>query len=548
MRCHESVPRPDGGLPKVKRFAVAGILIAGIALSLTAAGSPRGIKEGGTFRMGIPAEQIDSIDPALTAIAGTTALMRAICAGLMTTPDKPLPEGSRLVPDLAVGYPKITDGGKTYTFTLRKGRRFATGAPVTALDVAHTLNRILNPAMKAYAAGSFADIVGARAVLAGKATSASGIVARGRSLTIRLTRPVGAFTARVGLAACVLPRTVAADPEGAKAPIPTAGPYYVSEYVPGQTVVLLRNRFYSGSRPHHLDRIEVDLTGDSASVIDQVDRGALDYGWVPTGDYADRAVELRQKYGLNRSRFFGAPASFLRYFVLNTSRPLFRNNAELRRAVNFAVDRRALLRERGPLAGTLTDQYLPPGLPGFQNARIYPLNGPDVARARQLARGRTRNGRAVLYTPSTPLGLSQAQVVKTDLKKIGLDVQIRGIPVTLYFDKLATPGEPFDIAWAGWLADLPDPSLLDDLFDSRNIPEPNSARFDSPRYDALLRRASRLTGARRYAEYGKLDIDLARNAAPAIAYAYDNALTLVGPHTGCVVVNPYLDLASACLK
>ena len=187
-------------------------------------------------------------------------------------------------------------------------------------------------------------------------------------------------------------------------------------------------------------------------------------------------------------------------------------------------------------------------MPGFRDEQIYPLRAPDLGNARRLAKGNLRDRKVVLYTPDAPLGVSQAQILKTNLTKIGLKVQITSLPGTLYFDKLATPGEPFDIAWAGWLADLPDPSLLDDLFAGRNSPRSNSARFDSPLYNARLDRASRLTGARRYEEYGRLDVDLARNAAPAVAYAYDNALTLVGPRTGCIVLNPYLDLAAVCLK
>jgi ABC-type transport system substrate-binding protein len=138
--------------------------------------------------------------------------------------------------------------------------------------------------------------------------------------------------------------------------------------------------------------------------------------------------------------------------------------------------------------------------------------------------------------------------VKASLSKIGLDVEIKAIPVSAYFNKIGMPGEPFDIAWAGWLADLPDPSLLNDLFAGENVPAPNSSRFDSPAYNARLDRASRLVGSARYRAYGSLDVDLARNAAPAIAYAYDNALTLVSKRVGCIVLNPYLDLAAACLK
>jgi peptide/nickel transport system substrate-binding protein len=528
----------------VKRSLAATLLAA---LVLIPAAGPHGITEGGTFRVGIPAELIDSIDPAITALASTITLIRATCAGLMTTPDEPFPEGARIVPELAKGFPKITNNGKTYTFTLRKGARFSTGAPVTARDVAHTINRILDPAMRAYAAPFFADIVGANAVSAGKTKTAAGIIARGQVLTVTLTKPVGAFTARVGLAACVLPHTLPADPEGARAPIPGAGPYYVAEHVPGRQVVLERSRFYRGSRPQRVERIDVDLTGDAATVLERVERGELDYGWIPS-EFATRAAELRRKYGLNRARFFAVPASFLRFFVLNTSRPLFKDNLELRQAVNFAVDRKALLRERGPLAGFLTDQYLPPGLPGFRDERIYPLQGPSLRIARRLAKGNLRGGKAVLYTIGIPVGVSQAQIVRANLAKIGLKVTIRQLPVGLYFDKLTRPREPFDIAWSGWLADLPDPSLLNDLFAGRNIPGSNLGRFDSPNYNALLDQASRLTGARRYQKYGRLDVDLARNAAPAIAYAYDNALTFVSARTGCIVLNPYLDLAAVCLK
>jgi len=64
----------------------------------------------------------------------------------------------------------------------------------------------------------------------------------------------------------------------------------------------------------------------------------------------------------------------------------------------------------------------------------------------------------------------------------------------------------------------------------------------------MLNAADRLTGSARARAFGRLDLELARDAAPAIAYAYDNALTLVSSRTGCVVLNPTLDLDAVCLK
>jgi peptide/nickel transport system substrate-binding protein len=521
------------------------------ALVLIPAAGTHGIKEGGTFRIGISGDVFDSIDPAITNLPGSGSLSRIACAGLMNYHDKPLPEGLRVVPEIAAAYPKVTNGGKTYTFTIRKGMRFSTGSPVTPRSFAHTINRLLDPKMQSGFAERYEDIVGARKVIDGKAETAFGIVARGDTLIVRLKKPRGDFTALTA-DLCVVPETTPIDPEGVRAPAPSAGPYYVAEHIPGQRLRLERNRFYRGTRPHHVDRFLVDLTADAATILDRVEQNELDYGWVPQLNYAERAAELRGKYGMNKSRFWVVPANNLRMFVLNTSRPLFTNNPKLRQAVNFAVDRAALLRERGPLGGTPTDQYLPPGMPGFTNERIYPLKAPDLRTARRLAKGNLRGGKAVLYTSAIPLGLAQAQIVKENLRKIGIDLEIKSFPFPVLVEKMRTRGEPFDIGLIGWLGASLDGSLLNFLFDGRTIGQPNFgdlSYFNSPKYNSLLARASRIpVGTERYRTYGELDVDLAKNAAPAIAVSYDNTPTLVSARTGCVVVNPELDLAAVCLK
>ena len=75
-----------------------------------------------------------------------------------------------------------------------------------------------------------------------------------------------------------------------------------------------------------------------------------------------------------------------------------------------------------PLPAHPTDHYLPPGMPGFRDAHVYPMT-PDVAKARKLARGDDRT--AVLYTCDSSPCPEQAQIVKTDLAAIGLQVQIK---------------------------------------------------------------------------------------------------------------------------
>jgi peptide/nickel transport system substrate-binding protein len=525
----------------------AAMLALGSGLLVPAA-SGSSSQQSGTFRMAISGGSgVASIEPALglnPILAGPT------CGGLMRHPDKPFPAGLTLVPEIADGFPKITEGGRSYTFTIGRGVRFSTGAPVTARSFAHTINRTLSKQFESPLASSLEDIVGARAVMEGNATEASGVTTRGDRLTVRLTRPAGDFTTRVGTL-CVVPETTPVHPEGVSAPLAAAGPFYIAEFTPGRKVTLLRNRFYRGDRRPRMTRFDIDLTLDAPTIIERVERGELDYAAVRNDLYAPRARELLARYGINRSRFFAAPSNNLRTFVLNTSRPLFRNNVELRQAVNFAVDRRALLYERGPLAGVLTDQFLMPGTPGFRRASIYPLRAPNVAKARELAKGRTRGGKAVLYAPASPLAQTQAQILRYNLKAIGLDVEIVTFPGPVLFAKLATPGEPFDIGWIGFI-DTAQDSLLNQLFDGNTIGQPgfrNYSYFDSPRYNRRLDAASRLpVGAERYRRYGELDVDITRNAAPAVALSYDRELTFVSARTGCVVLNPTLDLAVVCVR
>jgi peptide/nickel transport system substrate-binding protein len=482
--------------------------------------------------------------------AGDIPLFSAVCSSLTKLADKPLPAGFRVTPALASSFPRISHDGKTYVFMLRKGLRFSTGAPVTAADVAFTINRLLR--IHSPYTPAFTGIVGAQAVIDGKAASVSGVVASGRKLTIRLTRPQGDFVQYAASVLCVLPAGSPLAPSGMAPPVPSAAPYYVSEYVPGQRIVLKRNLYYHGLQPHHVDSFVFDLTVDDNQAIDDVISGSADYAWAPNLVYAGRAQELARRFGVNKKQFFVEPTAFLRMFVLNTSRPLFRENAPLRRAINFAVDRPGLAAQFGAYAETPVDHYLPPIIPGYRKAHDYPIRGPNVARARALARGHTRSGKLVLYVPTRPQPQAQAQIVKQDLKRIGLDVQIVSWPPGVYFDKLANPKEPFDMGWVGWLVATPDPSaFLNGLFDGSTIGTPGNSNwsyFNSKKWNSALTRASRLTGSARYRAYGKLDVQLARDEAPAVAYGVDDGLSLVSPRTRCVIANPYLDLATVCIK
>jgi len=502
------------------------------------------------FRVAFQSGAVDFVDPALAYSVWSWSLLDTTCARLMSYPDKAPPEGFRLRPEVATRKPLVTNDAMTFTFTLRRGFRFSNGARVTASAFARAINRTLTPGLDSPGAQYTQDILGADAVLAGTSQSAPGIVARGNRLVIRLKHPTPDFPARMTIPFfCAVPPSLPSDPEGLRT-FPAAGPYYVADYRPGTRIVLRRNRFYRGARPHHVDRFDVDLRATtSQDVLDRIEQRRADWG--NTG--LVEAERLAAKYGINRSRFFLKTGLTSRGLAFNTSRGIFGNNPKLRRAVNFAVDRSALRRAIGsPLTASLTDQFLPPAIPGYKDAHIYRLLGPNLRKARALAKGHTRGGKVKLYIQNVPVRVVQAQILTENLRKIGLDVETERIPPKAFLERVLSPGEPWDIAAASWTPDYVDPfAYLNVLFDGRFIAGGlNPARFDSPRYNGLLRRAARIRGSRRYHAYGKLDVQLARDAAPMIPTVFTKEPTFVSKRVDhrCIVLRPALDLAAVCLK
>src|SRR6266540_2829033 len=538
--------------------SLAGFVAVVFAATLDAdQGGASGVRQGGTFRVAVAASELQSIDPALSYGPGSFASwLTAACELPVAFAPEKRSMSVRLVPQAAVALPAVSRDRTMYTFTIRRGLRFASGAPLTAESYVDAINRALNATMHPDDAEAFAaepwpgEVVGARAVLRGKAATVSGVRARGRKLVFKLERPDASFAAKITDPAflCPVPRNLPVDAEGVGAPFSGGGPYYVAAWERGDKVVFARNRFYRGTRPQHVDRFMLTVAGAPETTLHDIDTGKLD--WAEALPLS--VPELARRYGVNRSQFFVYPGGSVHYLALNTSRPLFRNNARLRRAINFAIDRRAVIGAYGPYSGRATDQYLPSVVRGFRDAHIYPLRGPDLRKARALARGHTRGGKAVFYARDTPLGQTLAQIVRDDLRKIGLNVEIKTFPQAVALDKISTRGEPFDIGFFGLTCGL-DPACYLGTLDGHMITATNNhnfSYFDSARYNRLLATAAALPlGRRRDNAYGKLDVDLARNAAPRVALLERQWASLFSKRAGCIsIVGGFVDFPSLCLK
>jgi peptide/nickel transport system substrate-binding protein len=467
------------------------------------------------------------VDPALAPLYDSVADLT--CLKLLSFTSARRPQDARLVPDAAVAFPRISHDGRTYVFTLRRGLRFSDGSPVTAANYRAGILRVLSPSMRSPNAQGIPDV--------------TRVEARGRRLTITLKQPAGDFLARVaGFSfVCPVPTDLPVDATGVDLRA-QAGPYAIARHDANRDLVLRRNAYYHGPRRARAAEIDFEIGSTGEQSVGDVEAGRLD----ATSDVPSELVpQLDRRYGLGRRQFLVAPL-FETFFVgMNNERPLFRGNVRLRRAVNLALDRQALLRALGaPQGFRPTAQLLPPAMPGFRRSTAYAQRRPALVRARRLARAHLRGGRVVLVTG--PGRAAAAQVVADELRRIGLRVSVDLVSVPLYLEELQSRRPPFDLVLTGWIADYP--------------ADPGNFLYTLPQSEPWMRvhgfralaAANRLVGRARYRRFAALDVALMRDSAWVAPIANGVAYSLVARRIGCAAFAPAdaeaLDLGNLCLR
>ena len=163
-------------------------------------------------------------------------------------------------------------------------------------------------------------------------------------------------------------------------PLPSSGPYMIKSYAPNKKAILVRNPNFNasdfgGNVPSgNPDMMTIDIIGDDTVALQRVISGQDDYDFhqIPP----DRLASTQQKYG-DQIKVY-TPANTYYFFMNNRVAPF--DNLKVRQAVNYAINREALVRIYGGL-GQPTENVLPPTYPQYQKLDMYPYN---LAKAKQL--------------------------------------------------------------------------------------------------------------------------------------------------------------------
>jgi peptide/nickel transport system substrate-binding protein len=239
------------------------------------------------------------------------------------------------------------------------------------------------------------------------------------------------------------------------------------------------------------------------------------------------------------------PGGGNRFIAFNTQKPPF-NNVNTRRAAVAVANREALLDTRGgPLSGGLATHFIPPGIPGYQQAggaagpsNLDFIQHPtgDLALAESYMKkagyssGKcTGNCTVTMVSDNTPPGSNTAQVYKSQLSQLGFNVQLHPVEHATMYTKFCSvvANEPNICPNVGWVKDFNDgQAMIDVPFNGKTIsasPTNNSnwPQLKDPAIDNALNAAKYITDpTQRAATYGKIDDEITA-LAPAVPWDWD---------------------------
>jgi peptide/nickel transport system substrate-binding protein len=472
-----------------------------ILLALTAGlASAAPAKQGGIFRMGTIGSSVQ-IDPQVSYVSTGWWLEYATAAKLYNYPDKAGQAGGLLRPEVASGF-SVSGDGRTYVFTIRKGFRFSDGTSVTAKNFAYAIKRAMDPDLASPASAFITEVRSAQA--------------EGDTLTIRLSSADPSLLTKLAMPFFQATSTKLPLKTEATNGYPSAGPYYFARNDVNVLTSLRRNRYWNGNRPRHLAGVDIQWNMNEQTAYQQTIANQLDEGPIPVGEI--RATAAR--FGVNKTRFWRKPINCLSYIPFNNANGIFAGNPQLRKAVNWAIDRSDYL--GGSFTITPWTHLLTPLTPGAVTAKKKQPYGvrANIARARKLAAGHFRDGRiTVAYRSSGTVNPRQAQIVRDALIKLGFDpakIVMKGFSGAQIYDALAVKGNGIDMSVAlGWCSDYSGGHSF--LRTGLGL-----AQFAG--YEAKIAAAERLPVNERAKALGKLDIAIMKNVAPLAPMGYYNNL------------------------
>jgi peptide/nickel transport system substrate-binding protein len=535
----------------MKKFLLATAATALLAFSAIGPASAEYKAEhrGGTMRL-VARAAAGTLDPHINYTLQYWGIYQSLYDGLFAFQKAAGADGFVKVPDIAEDFPAPTNDGKTYVFKIRKGIKFSNGNDLGVKDVVASLQRIFKVSSPT-AGGFYSVIVGADKCLADAKTCTleGGVVGdeAAGTVTINLTRPDAEIFDKLALPhAAILPADTVATDAGS-VPIPGTGAYMVESYDPNKALVLVRNPHFKvwseQAQPDgYPDKVQYDFGLTEEAQVTAVQNGEAD--WMFDEPPADRLAEMGTK---NADQVHVTPLTAWWYLPMNTRLAPF-DNVKARQAVNFAIDRKALVNLfGGPVLASPVCQVLPPGFPGHEPYCPYTKDpgakwsAPDMEKAKALVEeSGTKGQKVTIIVEDKTVAKSIAVYLQSVLTDLGYVADVKPISPNIQFTYIQNTNNKVQMSITQWYQDYPAASdFLNILFGCSSFTEGsdssiNIAGFCDKDIDAKMQAALAL-GVTDQAAANKMwaEIDHAvTDQSPAAALFTPKHVDFISKRTG----------------
>ncbi|QQE78199.1 ABC transporter substrate-binding protein [Alicyclobacillus sp. SO9] len=436
---------------------------------------------------------VSGFDPEKTASASTFKVTNNIFDTLVDV--KP---NGQLQPGLATKW-HVSKNGLNWTFDLRKNVLFQNGKTLTAADVKYTFDRILNKQTGDPNISDFSEI---------KSIS----IVSPQTVKFTLSKPYAPFLASMALPwAAVIEQGTGTNLKNK--PIGT-GPYKLVKWVPQQSITLTKFSKSWDAKQAHIKTIKFVVVPNQSTRLMDLKTGIVDVSTVSPANAS--SVKSNAKLQL-----LSSPSNAVQIMAMNNkSKPL--NNILVRQAIEYAVNKPAIIKAVDFGYGQEIGSHMPPNSPYYVNLnKTYPYN---LHKAKQLlkkagyANGLTLN---MALPQPYPIHIKTGQIIAQELKQIGITVHTKVIPWSQWLKNVYL-GRHYQLTVITHTGRL-DPAQLLDRYEAGN--KGNYFNFSDPKVTKDLKQAVSTTNQEmRKKLYQQVQTLLAKDAANVFIQTPDNLI------------------------
>jgi peptide/nickel transport system substrate-binding protein len=434
-------------------------------------------KKGGELKFGA-AQDADSWDTTRGYYGMMWNFARYYSRQLVTNKTEPGKAGAELTPDLATGLAKITDDGKTYTYTLRDGITWEDGKPITSKDVKYGIERVWAQDVLSGGPTYLKEVLDPTGAYKGpyKDTSADKLGLKAietpddKTIIFKLPKANSDFEEMLGLISAS-PVRQDKDTKAKYQLHPfSSGPYKFESYNPGKDLTLVRNDQWKQAsdpvRKAYPDKISIKIFSNANELDQRLLSGDLDLDLNQTGmSPQGRTTALKQ----HKANLDNPVSGYIRYAVFPQSVKPF-DNIHCRNAVIYGADHVSLQTARGgPVAGgDIGTNMLPPSVPGSEGQKYDPFELAGANKTGNVAKAKEElkacgqpNGfkTTIAVRNNKPVEVATAQSLQASLKKIGVTVEIDQYDGSQSSSVIGSPSnvktKGYGIIIMGWGPDFP---------------------------------------------------------------------------------------------